>query len=112
WFMARWIGHEAIALLDGGYVGWVQAEYPTTTEPAPRHPHGNLQLHAQLDRTLSADDVLSNLTRSASSGSYPHAVLLDARGAERFAGQNETMDPVAGHIPGAQNRFFKENFDA
>jgi len=113
WFMTRWIGHGAIALLDGGYASWVEARYPITTEPSPQHPHGNLQLHAQLDRTFNANDVLAEITNNGNTadGSYPHAVLLDARGAERFAGQNETMDPVAGHIPGAQNRFFKENFD-
>lgn len=105
WMMARWIGHAAVALLDGGFAAWSAAELPTTAAvPAPRAP-GNLHVKPMLDDLLDVRALVRQL-------GTPHTTLLDARGADRFAGQNETIDPVAGHIPGAQNRPFKANFTA
>jgi thiosulfate/3-mercaptopyruvate sulfurtransferase len=102
WWMLRWLGHDRVALLDGGLPGWRRAKLPLETEvrevaPAPFVP---LPRDEQVDTAY----VLANL-RS------PRMLLLDARGEDRYAGENETLDPVAGHIPGALNRFYFDNLD-
>jgi len=100
WWLLRWLGHEAVALLDGGLSPWtaaggaLSAEMPEpaarTFTPAPR------------DWVLGADQVLAGLGR-------PDRVIVDARAPDRFRGENESIDPVGGHIPGARNRFFRDN---
>ena len=104
WWMARWIGIKSAALLDGGINRWIaDGRELTTTVPVSRPG----VLHAQADSTLvwNASTVLSHL-------SDPSFAVLDARAAERFRGDVEPMDPVAGHIPGALNRFYKSNLNA
>lgn len=105
WWMMRWLGHERVAVLDGGLRAWVDAGHAlSTTPPAPVVP-GNLTPGAALVSTARYDDVLANLdTRQH--------VVIDARSPDRFRGENETIDPVGGHIPGARNRFFKDNLAA
>ncbi|TAM57806.1 sulfurtransferase [bacterium] len=105
WFLARWLGHAAVALLDGGYQAWTSAGFPVSREaPPPRQAPGGPALeHDEL--TAQAGEILASLNGG-------HLLVLDARSPDRFAGQNEIIDPVAGHIPGAANRFYKENFDA
>ena len=103
WFLCRWIGHEAVAVLDGGIGAWTAAGLPVTASPsAPRSP-GTLQAAPHGDLVVDASYVLAHLGDGSTT-------IVDARGADRFAGQNETLDPVAGHIPGARNRPFKANF--
>jgi len=105
WFLAHWIGHAAAAVLDGGFSGWTAAGYATTSEPPARQPASEARtVRLRHESTIGVEDVLAGL------GSARHLVL-DARSPDRFAGQNETLDPVAGHIPGAVNRFSKENYD-
>ncbi len=105
WLLCRWIGHDAVAVLDGGLAAWDAAGLPTTAAaPAPRAP-GDLRVALRSQLIVDADYVLAHLRDDAMR-------LLDARGADRFAGENETIDPVAGHIPGARNRPFKTNFSA
>lgn len=102
WWMLRWLGHDRVAVLDGGWDAWVSAGHPVTREvPKPQ----SLQFTARL-RPLSVDAhfVLDHLGK-------PDMVVLDARSNDRYHGRNETIDPVAGHIPGALNRFFKDNLD-
>ena len=101
WWMLRWIGHEAVAVLDGGVPAWTAAGLPLVTEVRSRS-EGNINEQASLVRTVSADDLL------APGGPQ----VIDARAPDRFRGENETLDPVGGHIPGARNRFFKDNLDA
>ena len=101
WWMLRWAGHEAVAVLDGGLAAWTAQGMPLSTEPATR-PRGNLQRRAALVRSVGADDILTQ----------PSLTVLDARAPDRFRGENETLDPVGGHIPGAKNRFFKDNLQA
>ena len=101
WWMLRWLGHEAVAVLDGGLAAWQRAALPVTAaeerwtpavfEPAPTE-----------ERRVPVDDVQAHLGEAA-------RVLVDARAADRFRGENETLDPVGGHIPGAVNRFFQLN---
>jgi thiosulfate/3-mercaptopyruvate sulfurtransferase len=102
WFLCRWIGHDACAILNGGFAAWTGAGYPTTaTTPSPRA--GTIVARVRPELVVDAAFVHAHLEDNA-------IRLVDARAADRFAGQNETVDPVAGHIPGARNRFFKENF--
>jgi thiosulfate/3-mercaptopyruvate sulfurtransferase len=104
WWLLRWIGHEAVAVLDGGLAAWTAAGQPLVTPVAPR-PRGNISERASLTRTVSAAELVENL----SSARYQ---VVDARANDRFRGENETIDPVGGHIPGAKNRFFKDNLAA
>lgn len=101
WWMLRWVGHEAAAVLDGGLPAWQALGLPLSTNMVSR-PRGNVEPHASSITTVCADELLANL-------SNPTRVVVDARAPDRFRGENETLDPVGGHIPGAKNRFFKNN---
>ncbi|MEZ4701985.1 MAG: sulfurtransferase [Rhodothermales bacterium] len=103
WWLLRWIGHERVALLDGGWNAWQQAggSVDTATPPA-REGAVTVRLDAGL--VAEAEEVASR--REA--GDF---VLLDARAYERFAGRVEPIDPVAGHIPGARSLPFGGNLD-
>lgn len=101
WWLARWIGLRNVAVLDGGIAAWRAAALPLTQavpQPVPRE----LPARVQEDAWLTTDAV-DELRRR------PGSLIVDARGAERFAGRNETIDPVAGHIPGARNHPFPGN---
>ncbi|MEY2634042.1 MAG: hypothetical protein RIR00_2696 [Pseudomonadota bacterium] len=103
WWLLRWLGHERVAVLDGGLPAWLAAggelsqTLPTVVATdfaaAPR------------PEVLSADAVLAKLGQ-------PDCLLVDARAPDRFRGENETLDPRGGHIPGACNRFFRDNLKA
>jgi thiosulfate/3-mercaptopyruvate sulfurtransferase len=101
WWMLRWMGHRNVAVLDGGWQAWIDAGHPVSQEvraPKPAIFNGEADNQSWVD----AQFVLSHLQS-------PDMVLIDARANDRYHGQNETIDPVGGHIPGAQNRFFKHN---
>ncbi|MBX9797961.1 MAG: sulfurtransferase [Burkholderiaceae bacterium] len=104
WWMLRWVGHEAVAVLDGGLPAWLTSGMWLSTEESPR-VLGALTERTSLVTTVSANDLLANLSNEK-------LTVVDARAADRFRGENETIDPVGGHIPGAKNRFFKENLQA
>lgn len=105
WWMLRWIGHEAASVLDGGVAAWTASGRPLSTEVPAAPPAAPVVLRDALVKTVDGEAVLANLqTRQL--------LLVDARGADRFRGENETMDPVGGHIPGAVNRPFKDNLGA
>lgn len=101
WWMLRWVGHEHAAVLDGGWAAWNRAKLPTTVAQPEVQP-GTFTGRARPQATVDSAEVLSVLQNQKSQ-------IIDARSADRFAGENETLDPVAGHIPGAINRFFKFN---
>lgn len=101
WWMLRWAGHEAVAVLDGGLPAWLELGQALSIELEPK-PRGSIALQAAITPTVDANAVLANLTQ-------PAHTVLDARAPDRFRGENETLDPVGGHIPGAKNRFFKDN---
>ena len=106
WWMLRWLGHEKVALLDGGFKAWTGEGRPLTrTLPEAESLRFEYVLPEPGRWTVSADEVLSNIKRR-------DFLVVDARSADRFRGENETMDPVGGHIPGARNRCSKENLDA
>jgi len=104
WWTLRWMGHEAAAVLDGGWDAWLKAGNPVTAE-RPRVSAGTFTGRRRESMAVDARFVEANVGR-------PDVHVIDARSAERFRGENETLDPVAGHIPGALNRFFKHNLDA
>ena len=105
WFLSRWIGHDAVAVLDGGLGAWSRRGYPVTAAPSEPAREGTLTIHLHPELLVDARYVHEHLNT-------PEMHLLDARGKERFSGETEPIDPVAGHIPGARNRWFKENFGA
>ena len=101
WWLLRYLGHDAVAVLDGGWATWVREGKPTrsgdetrkavTFTPSPR-PEAHVEL----------GDVVARVKG-------PSGLLIDARAPERFEGRTEPIDRVAGHIPGAVNHFFKQN---
>jgi len=102
WWMLRWLGHREVAVLDGGLQAWVAAGGALNQEPpAPRGPTTYTPAPSLMP-TVDADTLAAGLGGLR---------LIDARAAERFRGDVEPLDPVAGHIPGALNRPFKDNLD-
>ena len=100
WWMLRWMGHQNVAVLDGGWQAWLAGEHPVTAEvPAPKPSRFTCTPQKS---PVDAKYVLEHLQS-------PDMVLIDARANDRYHGQNETIDPIGGHIPGARNRFFKDN---
>ncbi|MGD9943025.1 MAG: sulfurtransferase [Burkholderiaceae bacterium] len=101
WWLARWLGHAEAAVLDGGMAAWQAAGYPLSSElPTPRP--GSLPARAPLTPTADAAAVLAQIPGG-------ERMVIDARAPERYRGDVEPMDPVAGHIPGAVNRPFQAN---
>jgi thiosulfate/3-mercaptopyruvate sulfurtransferase len=101
WWMLRWIGHDAVAVLDGGLARWVAEGRPVATD-VPGWAPATLTPRVRDGWRLTADEVAAQLGR-------PDVRLVDARAKERYMGQNETIDKVAGHIPGARSCFFGQN---
>ncbi len=104
WWMLRWLGHESAAVLDGGWDAWRKAPHPITDQ-IPVIKAARFTVRLRSDVAYESAAIVANLGTSG-------ALLLDARSPDRYRGENETLDPVAGHIPGAANRFFKLNLDA
>lgn len=103
WWLLRWLGHERVAVLDGGIAAWTGAGGSLTREIVTR-PRRQFVARPDAAHVVDADFVLGGLAAGA-------IRLSDARAADRFAGQNETIDPVAGHVPGARNHPFARNLD-
>lgn len=106
WWMLRWLGHPRVAILDGGWQAWQQLGGAQESGPAKPIPSAaELSVPAQAAMpTVQTDQVLKNLSK-------PIFTVLDARAAERYRGDVEPMDPVAGHIPDALNRSHLNNLD-
>jgi thiosulfate/3-mercaptopyruvate sulfurtransferase len=104
WWLARWLGHRQVAVLDGGWQEWLKTTGLQSSEPARRVP---TRFVASAPRVAQVDaaTVLARLHD-------PAHLLVDARAPERYSGAQEPIDPVAGHIPGAVNRFWQANLDA
>lgn len=100
WWMLRWIGHDAVAVLDGGLASWLALGGELRTQVECK-PAGNLSAQIR-EPAVSAGEVLQNIESG-------ERLIVDARSPDRFRGENETLDPVGGHIPGAANRFFRDN---
>jgi thiosulfate/3-mercaptopyruvate sulfurtransferase len=105
WFLCRWIGHDATAVLDGGLAAWNALGFPVADAPPEPGREGRLTFALRPELVVSADFVLAHLNSEAMQ-------LIDARALERFSGETEPIDSVGGHIPGARQRWFKDNFEA
>ncbi len=105
WWMLKWMGHARVAVLDGGLKAWRDASGAVASGAEPAHFQSVFIAGEPLVRLVDADEVARHLDKSRSA-------IVDARAAPRFRGEIEPLDPVAGHIPGALNRPFSDNFDA
>lgn len=101
WWLARRLGHEKVALLDGGWQHWLAGTGPSSTAD-PQRPSGNFTPRASLEAVVDASELQALLSSA-------DTLLVDARAPERYEGRVEPIDPVAGHIPGAANRFWQTN---
>ena len=104
WWLLRWMGHDGVAVLDGGFAKWMTEQRPTSSSTddtrAPRIFSGSPR-----ERMVAGVDEVARLAGQES------ARLVDARAPERYRGDVEPIDKVAGHIPGAVNHFFNRNLD-
>ena len=105
WWLLRWLGHDAVAVLDGGWQAWLAAGLPVSTVPASARASQVLVARPHTDWVVGVDSVANGLADGSQ-------LVLDARAPERFRGEVEPIDPVAGHIPGACNRFHRKNLAA
>lgn len=104
WWLLRYLGHDRVAVLDGGFEGWQAAGYPVTdTIPMPQM--------ATFVPQLQTSQVVDIATVKASNAS-PGVVLVDSRESDRYLGKREPIDKIAGHIPGAVNYPWQEVSDA
>ncbi|NQD37677.1 sulfurtransferase [Permianibacter sp. IMCC34836] len=108
WWQLRWLGHDQCRILDGGLPAWVAAGQPLESGPVARQRApfiGALRagLTVTADELLQVDGLLQTETKR---------IVIDARGPARYAGKEEPIDPVAGHIPGALNLPFSGNLTA
>lgn len=103
WWMLRWLGHTRVAVLDGGWQAWTAAGHPVT-DAMPSVQPTTFTARPRPELAVDAAFVAAHLADDA-------CTVIDARSADRFRGENETLDPVAGHIPGAINRFFRLNLE-
>jgi thiosulfate/3-mercaptopyruvate sulfurtransferase len=102
WWMLRWLGHDAVAVLDGGFEKWQREGRPTTRTLEAR-PAVRFVPHVRSDMLASTEEVAAR--------SKERWLLLDARAPERFRGDVEPIDNAAGHIPGARNHFHESNLN-
>lgn len=106
WWLARWLGHEKVAVLDGGVAAWSRAGFPLVQGDAPGGsarpaPSGGLTRRRSLAPAVTAEALLPSVA--------DRPLIVDARAGERYRGEKEPLDPVAGHIPGAINRPLASN---
>ena len=101
WWMLRWLGHEAVALLDGGWPRWIAEGRPVQSGAETRKPRAFIP--------RPRPELVAGATEVAERGHDLSYRLVDVRAAERYRGEKEPIDPVAGHIPGAINVPYSEN---
>ncbi|WP_295957801.1 sulfurtransferase [Rhodoferax sp.] len=104
WWMLKWVGHDAVAVLDGGLQAWQAAGGAVSAGVEPSKFSSNFVPAQALSTLVATETVVNQLGRASQT-------IVDARATPRFKGEVEPLDPVAGHIPGALNRFFKHNLD-
>jgi thiosulfate/3-mercaptopyruvate sulfurtransferase len=109
WWLLRWLGHERVAVLNGGFAAWQRAGLPLGTSPETWATRRFIPA-PDAARLVGSAQVAASL--EAGAFARGESLLVDARSADRFAGHNETIDPVAGHIPGARSHPFAANTDA
>jgi thiosulfate/3-mercaptopyruvate sulfurtransferase len=102
WWLARWLGHARVAVLDGGWPAWIAAGQPIDSVAPPEADAPPLPVRPSLAGTVGTAELLAGLGAGG-------RLIVDARSRERFRGDTEPLDPVAGHIPGAVSRPFAAN---
>lgn len=105
WWMLKWLGHDAVAVLDGGLQAWQASGGAVASGPAAKGKAAGFELKPALREWLSTAQLAPQV-------GHPNLTIIDARAAARYRGEVEPLDPVAGHIPGALNRPFGENLTA
>ncbi len=109
WWLLRWLGHPGVAVLNGGLAAWQRAGLPLVTSSEPRAAR---PFRARPEAAAVATGTEVGQLVSSGALRRGERLLIDARSADRFAGENETIDPVAGHVPGARNHPFAANLGA
>lgn len=104
WWMLRQLGHDDVAVLDGGWASWAQGDYPVCGGMEKREPRTFVP-HPRAGGAVTTEEVHSHLRT-------PGMVLIDVRAPERYRGEEEPIDPVAGHIPGAVSAPYADNLRA
>jgi thiosulfate/3-mercaptopyruvate sulfurtransferase len=103
WWMLKWLGHDAAAVLDGSLTHWKKVGFPVTDEITTAKPKTfKPKPHPEMIATLNEIETIRQ---------HPNKLLVDSRAQERYRGETEPLDPVAGHIPGAVNRYYMDNLD-
>ena len=103
WWMLRWLGHEAVAVLDGGWQGWLEEDHPVSSGMETRPPQAFIA-RPRSGMYFTSDEV-EQIRRD------PTYRLIDVRAPERYRGEVEPIDPVAGHVPGAVNAPYSDNLN-
>ena len=103
WWMLKYLGHEAAAVLDGGFPEWKRLSLPVRTHRESRIPR-QFKSRLNSDLKIAANEVLERISLDSS-------LIIDSRAPERYRGEEEPFDPIAGRIPGAVNRFWQLNLD-
>jgi thiosulfate/3-mercaptopyruvate sulfurtransferase len=103
WWMLRWLGHDRVAVLDGGWQKW-QQENRSISSRIENRASRTFTPKVRSENLLTVNDVIDSLDD-------PAFKLIDARAADRYRGENEIIDPIAGHIPGAVSTPYLENLD-
>lgn len=104
WWMLRWMGHDAVAVLDGGWQHWQQAGYPVAAG-VERRAYKTFTPQVRRELLVTTGEVMARLHD-------PDFRLVDVRSGERYRGEQESIDPVAGHIPGAMSAPFADTLGA
>ncbi|MDY6902294.1 MAG: sulfurtransferase [Cyanobacteriota bacterium] len=104
WWLLRYLGHEQVAVLDGGFNGWVASNYPVT-DNIPSKGNGKFTPHLQAHMIVDREAVKNHKD-------LPQTALIDSRESDRYKGIKEPIDKIAGHIPGAINYPWKEVTDS
>lgn len=127
WWLLRYLGHEQVFILEGGFSQWKAGKYPVTDHQPVRVPStfvANVQPHMlagveevrRVSMKTTGDGAVAgvNTGNTAAVAASPSAlpILVDSRANDRYQGRNETLDPVGGHIPGAVNYFWKDTQNA
>ncbi len=103
WWMLKWVGHQSVAVLDGGWMHWKANNHPTTNKVYTPNP--SVFEATPNDKLIVSSEEISQQLEN------PHFLLIDARAEERFKGEEEPIDPIAGHIPGAVSAPFIDNMN-
>jgi thiosulfate/3-mercaptopyruvate sulfurtransferase len=104
WWLLRYLGHEKVYLMDEGFTAWKNAGFPVTDATPPIRVPKKFVPQPQNDMLVGVNEVRRAITERTD-------ILFDSRDPRRYAGLEETIDPVAGHIPTARNRFWKDNLN-